>query len=55
VIRRASTGSSPLARIFSGVYFADWVSYFLALRRGVDPIPVRSIEALKRELAEERR
>jgi glucose/mannose-6-phosphate isomerase len=55
VIRAACTGSCPLARIFSGVYFADWVSYFLALRRGVDPTPVRSIEALKRELAEERR
>ncbi|MFH1681251.1 MAG: bifunctional phosphoglucose/phosphomannose isomerase [Candidatus Eisenbacteria bacterium] len=51
VLRLEARGDRPVARILGGVYFGDFVSYFLALLNGVDPTPVRSIDQLKRELA----
>jgi glucose/mannose-6-phosphate isomerase len=39
-----------LGSILSCVYFSDYVSYYLALEKGVDPTPVRRIEALKAAL-----
>lgn len=47
-----SEGRSRLARLFSLTYLGDFVSYYLALLNGVDPTPVRRIEALKKKLAE---
>ncbi|RPJ49296.1 MAG: hypothetical protein EHM19_00590, partial [Candidatus Latescibacterota bacterium] len=44
-------GDGPLARVFAGIYLADFTSWFLALLRGVDPTPVRSIDDLKRRTA----
>ncbi len=44
-------GLPPLAQAFAGVAFGDLVSLYLALLRGVDPTPVRAIEALKVRLA----
>lgn len=46
-----SEGKSLLARIFSLVYFGDWVSLYLAILNGVDPEPVEVINYLKTELA----
>lgn len=46
-----SRGEGPLARVLSLVYLGDWVSYYLALLRGVDPRPVPVIEMVKRRLA----
>jgi glucose/mannose-6-phosphate isomerase len=43
-------GDSLLARIFYLIYFGDWVSYWLAVIKGVDPMPVKRIDWLKREL-----
>ena len=43
-------GATPAARAFSVVAQGDWVSYGAALRRGVDPTPVRSIDVLKAAL-----
>jgi len=43
-------GESDLARIFSGILFGDFLSFYLAKRRGVDPLPVERIETLKRWL-----
>jgi glucose/mannose-6-phosphate isomerase len=43
-------GDSPAARAFSLVAQGDWASYGAALRRGVDPTPVRNIDVLKRAL-----
>lgn len=45
-----STGESRLARIFSLIHLGDWVSYWMALRNGVDPTPVPVIEGLKKRL-----
>jgi glucose/mannose-6-phosphate isomerase len=45
-----SEGRSLLARLFSLVYFGDWVSFYLAILNGVDPEPVRVIDLLKSEL-----
>lgn len=47
-----SIGKSRLARLFSTIYFGDWVSYYLALLYRIDPTPVVVIEALKKHLAQ---
>jgi len=43
-------GKSLLARTFSLLYLADWVSFYLAMLNGVDPSPVKKIDFLKEEL-----
>jgi glucose/mannose-6-phosphate isomerase len=43
-------GPTPAARAFSLVAHGDWVSYYAALARGVDPTPVQNIDVLKRAL-----
>lgn len=40
-------GRGRLARIFSLLYLADFVSYYLALLNRVDPMPVSNIDKLK--------
>lgn len=44
-------GSSPLECALHGIMLGDFVSYYLALLRGVDPTPVPSISELKKRLA----
>jgi glucose/mannose-6-phosphate isomerase len=46
-----SEGRSLLARMFSLIYFGDWVSFYLAVLNNEDPTPVMVIEQLKGELA----
>ena len=46
-----SEGRSLLARMFSLIYFGDWVSFYLAILNDEDPTPVMVIEQLKGELA----
>ena len=46
-----SEGSSRLSRVLSLVQLGDWASFWLAMRKGVDPTPVETIQALKRQLA----
>jgi glucose/mannose-6-phosphate isomerase len=41
-----------LARLAGAVQFADYLSLYLALLRGVDPTPIASIDEFKRRLAE---
>ena len=43
-------GQNLLSRIFSNLHMADWASYYLALKYGIDPGPVNIIEDLKKEL-----
>jgi glucose/mannose-6-phosphate isomerase len=43
-------GQSKLAKIFSGMYMADWVSYYLALLNETDPTPVKMVEDFKARL-----
>ena len=45
-------GESRLSRLFSLIVLGDFVSCYLALLYGVDPLPVPVIESLKRALAE---
>jgi len=45
-----SKGESLLARLFSIIYVGDWISYWLAIMREVDPTLVDRIDYLKRKL-----
>ncbi|MBP2671904.1 MAG: bifunctional phosphoglucose/phosphomannose isomerase [candidate division NC10 bacterium] len=47
-----SQGVGRLARMFSLVQLADWVSLYLAAAHGVDPMPVAAIDRLKKALAD---
>lgn len=49
----ASTGASVLTRLVSLTVVGDLVSWMLAKRAGVDPVPVETIEKLKKLLAED--
>jgi len=46
-----SEGKTELAQVFSQIYFADYVSYYLALTNKLDPTPVELIEKFKIDLA----
>ncbi len=48
----AAEGETPLARLVSLVVLGDLVSLFLAATAGVDPVPVDTIEKLKKLLTE---
>ncbi|MBI2654304.1 bifunctional phosphoglucose/phosphomannose isomerase [Candidatus Woesearchaeota archaeon] len=43
-------GEHLLSRIFSGIYYGDFASYYLAIANRVDPTPVTVIETLKKKL-----
>ncbi|WP_081579859.1 bifunctional phosphoglucose/phosphomannose isomerase [Methanomassiliicoccus luminyensis] len=43
-------GASPLENVMRGVVIGDFVSYYLAMVQGVDPMPVPSITELKKRL-----
>ncbi|CAM3626426.1 bifunctional phosphoglucose/phosphomannose isomerase [Brevibacillus invocatus] len=47
-----SQGASRMARLFSIVYLADYVSLYTALIRGVDPTPVEVINLFKSKLGQ---
>jgi glucose/mannose-6-phosphate isomerase len=51
----ASEGVSPLARLMSLTAVGDLMSWMLAEAAGVDPVPVETIESLKRLLLEDDR
>jgi glucose/mannose-6-phosphate isomerase len=53
VERVSGEGQSRLARLTSLVLFGDWVSYYAAILRDVDPTPIVSIDTLKERRAEE--
>jgi glucose/mannose-6-phosphate isomerase len=46
-----SRGAGRLARMMSLVQLGDWVSLYLAVMHGVDPMPVTAIDRLKNTLA----
>ena len=50
-VEAPAVGESALARLMSAVLLGDFVSVYLAVRRGVDPTPVTAIEELKTRLA----
>jgi glucose/mannose-6-phosphate isomerase len=45
-------GESPLSQVLWAIHFGDYVSYYLAALRGVDPTPVKTIVYLKERLAQ---
>jgi glucose/mannose-6-phosphate isomerase len=45
-------GRGRLARLLTLVYLGDFLSFYLAVKRGVDPTPVPEIEELKRRLSQ---
>lgn len=53
VERVRGEGQSRLARISSLVLLGDWVSYYAAVLRGVDPTPIRPIETFKEYLEDQ--
>lgn len=46
-----SQGESFLARLYSLIYMGDYSSVYLAMEYGIDPTPVKVIDALKEALA----
>jgi glucose/mannose-6-phosphate isomerase len=52
VIEIESQGKSLLARTFSLIHLGDWTSYYLAIKKNVDPTPVSNIDMLKKSLSE---
>ena len=44
-------GDTPLANALHGIMIGDFVSYYLAMMREVDPLPVPAITELKKRLA----
>jgi glucose/mannose-6-phosphate isomerase len=46
-------GSSPLANLWTCLHYGDYTAFYLAMAYGIDPSPVPTIEAFKRELAAE--
>ena len=45
-----ATGRSALARLMSLIALGDFVSAYVAIRKGVDPTPVDVIQRLKAAL-----
>jgi glucose/mannose-6-phosphate isomerase len=43
-------GKDVLFKIFSNLLLSDWVSYYLALERKIDPVPVKIVEEFKKKI-----
>ncbi len=52
VLEIYATGKSKLAKIFSLLHVGDMTSVYLAILRGTDPTPVRTIERIKEKVGE---
>lgn len=50
VVEVQAEGEGSLERMFSLIYKGDFVSYYLAILRGIDPTPVDIIKKLKEEV-----
>jgi len=44
-------GKDLWSRILNAVHFGDWISYYIAILRGIDPLPVKAIDELKSRLS----
>jgi len=51
VIELKPRGSSRIERAYSLIYLGDWISYYMAVNRKVDPIEIAVIDYFKTELA----
>ncbi len=43
-------GSDLTSRIFCTLHLGDWIGYYLAVKKGINPAPVKIVEDLKKEL-----
>ncbi|MFC1768237.1 bifunctional phosphoglucose/phosphomannose isomerase [Nanoarchaeota archaeon] len=51
IVSIKTVGTSLFSRVFATIYFLDYVSYFLALRKRTDPYPVEMIDELKERMS----
>ena len=51
VIELSASSEDYLAKIFEYIYLGDWVSYYLAIARNINPTPIPSIKKIKDFLA----
>jgi len=51
IIEISSIGKSRIERIYYLVNLGDWISYYMAVERNVDPIVIDEIDLLKSELS----
>lgn len=51
IIKISSSEKSFEERIIDLIYYTDWVSFYLAVLRKVDPTPIKNINTLKNSLA----
>lgn len=51
IINLSSNKESLKERLFDLIYLGDWISYYLALLRGVNPTSIKNINILKERLA----
>jgi glucose/mannose-6-phosphate isomerase len=50
ILEIRAAGKQKLAKMLSAMYLGDFVSIYLALLRGIDPTPTKTIAYLKREM-----
>lgn len=48
-IRLFTEGDTPLERLYSLIYKTDWISYFLAKAKDVDPVAIPNITSVKKK------
>lgn len=51
VINLSSNKDSLKERLFDLIYLGDWISYYLAILRGINPTSIKNINILKERLA----
>jgi glucose/mannose-6-phosphate isomerase len=51
VIELYPEGETKLARIISMIYLGDWISYYLSILYDKDPMAIKNIDYLKKELS----
>ncbi len=44
-------GANIIERSYYLIHFGDWISYYLAVNKDIDPVEVKVIDKLKAELA----
>ncbi len=51
IVELKPRGGSRIERAYSLIYLGDWISFYMAVDRGVDPIEIAVIDYFKAELA----
>ncbi|TKJ40624.1 hypothetical protein CEE37_06570 [candidate division LCP-89 bacterium B3_LCP] len=49
IIRVTAEGDSPLERLYTLIYKTDWISYHLAILKGIDPVAIPIITEIKQK------